>query len=452
MKYSMIESYKDKILKNPLITGTFILTIAGFLTKILGFFYRIFLSHIFMDEGLGIIGLIAPISILAHSIYSAGLQNAITRYVAASYVRDKIKAYQYLFTGLVLSLSLSNMITVMVYRYADVIALHFLHEQQCAPLIRILALSFPLAALHACINGFFYGCKKTLMPALSQLVEQLARVFCVFLLYRYYLITQQQLPIVITSVGLFLGECVSSCFSLLWLFCTSQREHFSFPRATSLLSVTSGISLFQLAWPISLNRLCISFLSTIETTQLPHQLVQYGLSSAQALSMYGIFSGMAFPLIMFPSALTGSASVLLLPTIAELQSQHKTRKLRKLCIAAILLSFLFGVCCLFFFFLCSDFIGKYLFHNESAGMQIRALSLVCPFLYMSGIMNSILHGLGKTGITFICSLISLSIRLFFVFFIIPILGFYGYLYGIVVSQILLDLLIILALALNIRYN
>ena len=74
----------SKYLHNPLISGTLLLTVAGFLTKIIGFFYRIFLSRVFQDEGLGIIGLIAPVSMLVHSICSAGLQNAITKYVAAS--------------------------------------------------------------------------------------------------------------------------------------------------------------------------------------------------------------------------------------------------------------------------------------------------------------------------------------------------------------------------------
>ena len=37
--------------KNPLITGTLLLTAAGFLSRILGFFYRIFLSRTIGAEG-----------------------------------------------------------------------------------------------------------------------------------------------------------------------------------------------------------------------------------------------------------------------------------------------------------------------------------------------------------------------------------------------------------------
>ena len=58
-----------RYLKNPIVTGTFFLTLAGLITKLIGFFYRIFLSRIFKEEGLGVIGLISPVLILVHSVF-----------------------------------------------------------------------------------------------------------------------------------------------------------------------------------------------------------------------------------------------------------------------------------------------------------------------------------------------------------------------------------------------
>ena len=46
--------------KSTLLTGTLFLTLAGILTRIIGFFYRIFLSRTIGAEGLGIYQLIAP--------------------------------------------------------------------------------------------------------------------------------------------------------------------------------------------------------------------------------------------------------------------------------------------------------------------------------------------------------------------------------------------------------
>ena len=71
-------------LKNPIVTGTLFLTVAGIITKLIGFFYRIFLSRTFNEENLGVFGLIGPVMMLVHAVCASGIQNAITRFVAAS--------------------------------------------------------------------------------------------------------------------------------------------------------------------------------------------------------------------------------------------------------------------------------------------------------------------------------------------------------------------------------
>ena len=47
--------------KHALLKGTFILTATGLLTRVMGFFYRIFLSHTFGEEGVGLYQLIFPV-------------------------------------------------------------------------------------------------------------------------------------------------------------------------------------------------------------------------------------------------------------------------------------------------------------------------------------------------------------------------------------------------------
>lgn len=67
-----------RIKKNTLITGTIILTITGLGSRLIGFFYRIFLSRLFGEENMGIYQLIGPVMALVFSLSAAGLQNAIS--------------------------------------------------------------------------------------------------------------------------------------------------------------------------------------------------------------------------------------------------------------------------------------------------------------------------------------------------------------------------------------
>ncbi len=441
-----INARVGKLTKSPIIIGAAFLTLSGLISKLIGFFYRIFLSRIFQEEGLGIIGLVSPVLALVHSVCSAGIQNAITRYVAAAGNERKRNALGYLVAGVAMSVSLSFILAWVVFANANYIALNIIGDRRCTALLRISALSFPLSTLHSCINGYFYGQKKASIPAAAMLVEQLTRVLCVWLLYRFTLNVGANVSISFVCIGMLAGEFVSSVFSCIFLA-------FSSPNNTKpeICRDMYG-EIISLAAPISLNRVCVSFISAIETLQIPRQLIKSGLSSSEALSVYGVFSGMAFPLIMFPSALTGAVSSLLLPSVSEAQTAGNTSRIKKLTYVTFIFGAALGIGCLLFFLLFADLLGQYLFDSSIAAAQIRALSFACPFMYISGALCSILHGLGKPGITFIFNLVSILLRLAFVLAAIPRLGFAGYIYGIIISQILFDLLIILALRRYFIYN
>lgn len=438
-----------KYLKSPIITGTFFLTAAGLITKLIGFFYRIFLSRIFKEEGLGIIGLVSPVIVLAHSIFAAGIQNAITRFVAASKKEKTAEAYGFLFTGIAISIFLSGITTYVVFSQAPFIAANIIGERRCTPLLRISALSFPLATIHSCLNGFFYGQKRASIPAVSIIIEQIVRVLTVYFLYNITVRVGANVSLSYICLGMLAGEFCSAIFSCCMLAFSRKNQVFSLHES---FSRHKGMSIVSLALPISLNRICISLISTLETIQLPKKLMDSGLTSSDALSVYGVFSGMALPLIMFPSAITGSVSSLLLPSVSEAQSQGDTRRIRKFIYLTIGFCFLLGIFFLLFFSVFANLLGTLLFDSPIAASQISALSLVCPFLYLSGTLCSILNGLGKTGTTFVLNISSILLRLGFVYFVVPLTGFSGYIYGILCSQIVFDFLIILALKRYLSYN
>ena len=58
--------------KKLFIKGTLLLTFAGLLSRLMGFFYRIFLSHTIGAHGLGIFQLILPLQILLVSLQLCG--------------------------------------------------------------------------------------------------------------------------------------------------------------------------------------------------------------------------------------------------------------------------------------------------------------------------------------------------------------------------------------------
>ena len=101
---------------------------------------------------------------------------------------------------------------------------------------------------------------------------------------------------------------------------------------------------------------------------------------------------------------------------------------------------LLGFGCTALFLLLGRPAGRLLFHSELAGSFILTLSFICPFMYIASTLGSILNGLGKTAQTFLYSVVSLLLRLLFVFIAIPHYGIKGYLWGMLASQMLQTLL------------
>lgn len=428
-----------------MVTGTAILTLTGLISRFIGFFYRIFLSNVFGAEGMGIYQLISPVLALSFSLTVSGIQTAISKYVAGeTATRDYKASFRTLWAGFLLAMALSVTCTLYIYAGADHIARVFLMEERTAPLLRIIALSIPMATVHSCINGYFYGIRKTAVPAFSQLSEQVCRVGSVYLIY--FICQKHGLTPTISFavVGLVIGESASMIVSVVAILARAHqvfpaRAHISVQRPfSSVINVYRRITgqLLQLAVPLSANRLVLNLLQSVEAIYIPNRLMTYGLSNADALSVYGVLSGMSLPLILFPSAITNSISVLLLPIVAEADLNGNHTAVRRAIFTSIRCCLLLGFGCTAMFLLFGRLAGRLLFHSELAGSFILTLSFICPFMYIASTLNSILNGLGKTIQTFLFSVVSLLLRLLFVFFAIPVYGIKGYLWGILASQIL----------------
>lgn len=425
----------------PIVTGTAVLTLASLITRLIGFFYRMFLSSNFGEEGMGIYQLTSPVLALSYAFCISGFQTAISKYVAAKEGLEQHRSANYtLFLGLIFSLFLSIPCTILIYINADWIGEILLSEIRTAPLIRIIALSIPLSCIHSCLNGYFLGRKKAAVSAFTQLLEQIARVLSVFIICHVLTANGKTPPLSVAATGLFIGEGTSTLLSVL-LFTISVhniRSNTQIPFRAEISELT--VNIIKMATIINLNRIIVNLFASIETILLPGSLEKYGLSSSEALSLYGVLCGMVLPLLLFPNALTGSISVMLLPTISEANEKNQTERIRSITNKTFLFCFGLGLICMFFFLFTGKFLGQMMFHSEIAGEYIIKLSFICPLLYLSSALNSILNGKGKTLQCLITQVTGLSIRIVFLWFLIPAYGINAYIIGLIASQFLSTIL------------
>lgn len=415
--------------------GTLLLTGAGFVTKIIGFIYRIFLSQTIGAEGMGVYQLIFPIHTLCFALSVGGIQTAVSRFTAArASLKDEQGARDIFVLSGALSTAIALIVSLALYHNASWFALHILLEERCTSLLKLMAVSIPMGTLHSCISGYYFAKKNMAIPAASQLLEQCARVgvsYGVFLI-----LTEQGLPVtpMLAVAGLVGGELISMVFSLIMILWDYQKQGYRLRNFRSPKKTLKEILAFS--FPLTCSRLLVNVLHSMESVLIPGHLRLYGLDNGSALSVYGVLTGMALPLILFPSAMTNAVSAVLLPSVAEQQATGNHPAIRRAILLSVKYCLILGFLSTAFFFFAGDFLGLVLFKNEFAATFIKILAFICPCLYLSGTLGGILNGLGAANQSFILNTLGLGIRIAFVFFIIPEYGIRGYLWGLIVSELL----------------
>ncbi len=415
-----------------LIKGTFILTITGLITKIIGFIYKIYLSNVLDAGTLGIYQLVFPVFGICFTMFAAGIQTSISQMVAGK--KDNLSYIKkIMFYSIILSVCIAFSLSCLIYFASDIISVCILGESRCAPALRMLSFAFPVCAVSSCINGCYYGLHKTSVPAVSQLLEQISRVAFVYIIANGISGGNVMIMCITAVTGIAVGEGVSMLYSVIMILI--YFKHAGKDKNKCMDNQKSHIlsPLLKLSIPLTANKLLVSLLHGMETILIPAMLKKYGMEPEKALGVYGVLTGMAMPFILFPSTITNSLSVLLLPVVSE--ASTKNRGVKRISSVCIISSALLGILSTVLFFFFGADMGSLVFKNQAVGLFIEILAFLCPFLFTATTLASIINGLGYTHITFIITVIGLSIRILLTIKLVPMQGISGYLISLLVSQL-----------------
>jgi stage V sporulation protein B len=156
---------------------------AGILTRILGFAYRMPLTHLIGDEGNGINAIGFDVYMFFLVMSSAGLPVAISKMVSErNAVGRPDEAHRVFRTALIVAAVLGLISSLMIF-FGSRFIVSFLDERSYYALVVLTPTVF-IVAIMAVFRGYFQGMQNAAPTALSQLIEQLLNaIFSVFLAY-----------------------------------------------------------------------------------------------------------------------------------------------------------------------------------------------------------------------------------------------------------------------------
>lgn len=411
-----------------------VLTFTGFLVKAIGFVYRIFIANSIGSEGLGLYQLVTPIYSLLVLVLSAGISIAVSRFVAeemAKRVEGRGMRIASVSAGLVMIAGV--VVCSVLLLNLDTMVLGFTGDARTrSSLIWILALVPPIAAASA-YKGYFYGRQEMLPNAVGQILEQVAKLVFVLLLFDSFKGKGMESMCLLAVIAMLVGECVN-VLAVFVAFLISRAK-----RRNSAYAVKEKGTLRKIcktALPISLNRFILSIIGAVENIMIPQCLVLFGLTFQESLKVLGRLSGMAAPLVFFPSMLPGALATALVPAIASAVASKQYNVANRQISQSIRLTLIMGLIFTSFFACCSHEIADLIYPGENVGGVLYILAFSGVFLYLQQTMLGILNGLAQETAILVNTFLGSVLRLLIIWFAIPLWGVDAYIYALIVGSAL----------------
>ena len=243
----------------------------------------------------------------------------------------------------------------------------------------------------------------------------------------------------------------SEIASFLFTYYLLQKDNY-FSKSYRFFSNSYTPRLLRISLPVAFTSYIKSGLSTLKQILIPISLEKSGLGCSLALSNYGIVSGMAMPIIMFPSVFINCFANLLVPEFARYYVKKDSKRITQMSTFILVTTLAFSIfVCIVIFFLAEP-ICQALYKQSDISQYVEMLSFLIPCIYLDLVIDNILKGLdAQVSVVFI-NIADCLITISFIYFIVPLLGFWGYILSIFVSEIFNVVISLLRLLILIHKN
>lgn len=429
-------------LKESFFRGALILGCGSLASRILGFVYRIYIVRQIGAEGIGLYEMVFPIITFILVLTTAGIPVALAKVIASDLAKNNFKKVRMTVRVAFFLLTFSGILF-------PAILLHnapWLFPKICADPRAYWAFKAMIPALFfvsisSVFRGYYQGINFMVPNALGQLIEQVTRVIVGLALVSWLLPYGIEFGAAGLALAVVAGEGVG-LFVLLVYYIGHSPKNMADKMETEPQAKIIIQQLLILAAPVTMSRIISSLMLSIKAIMIPNRLQVAGATLEQATQAYGSFSGMAMSLLSFPTVITSSLSMVLLPAIATAIANSEFGQLELRINQGIKLTILIALPFAVWFFLLPDVLTETFFRNSEAGISLKILALGCVFLYLQQATAGMLYGLGEMKTIFINSLVGNSIALIITYSLtgIPALGIRGAAIGLVVGATIICLM------------
>lgn len=335
---------KDKTMrKSTFVKGAFITTLGIVISKILGIVYVIPFNAVIGDKGGALYGYAYTIYLFFMSLSSAGIPLAISKiiseYQTLGYHNIKQRAF---FIGKRIALLLGFVCFLIIVIFAPFLAKAILGDvtggntvEDVTFVIRVIGTAILIVPLLSIYRGYFEGHRFMSPSSISQVVEQIVRVFIIifgsFMAIKVFKLSLS------SAVGIALfGATAGAISAYLYLFFKRAKNKEKFNEKIRLVNeplVSDKIILKKIviyAVPFIMIDLFKSLYNYVDMVTVVKGLVNYaGYTAKDAEIIYGMLSTWGAKFNMIILSISTGVVVSLIPNLAESVVKKKQNDVNK---------------------------------------------------------------------------------------------------------------------------
>ncbi len=414
------------------IINSIVVVTATLILKTIFVSFNVYVSNEIGLAGMGLMELIMSVFSFSVIVACSGIGLGSTRLVAEELAKNAHRGIIYAMRNCFIYSTLFGVLTGLVLFFgADFIGTVLLGDERTVKCLPILALSLPFYSAQCVIYGYFNAVRKSFITSIAQLFEVGFRIAMTV----YFLKTSIEFGIEETCLGLMKASTLSEVFAfsimiILYLFDVKKY------RKGNEFGANLKQRMLKISLPVAFSSYLCSALFSIRNIMIPMGLVKYGLSRDDALSQFGVISGMVVPLILFPAAFLSTFSSLIIPEITEAYKLNNQKKIDTMVTKVFQVTLIFTIGIIGIFLKYSSELGMVVYKNINIGFYIKVLTPLALIAYLDGITDAMLKGLDKQVNSMFYNIFDSTFSIILVFFMLPKFGLNGLLLVMFASKLL----------------
>ena len=421
--------------KRAFYQNTALMTACSLLLRLFGILFRILVSNRIGAEGMGLYQLVCSVYILGTTFAASGLTTAITRMVAQRLTTQEHHSVNRIMRlGYRISVLVGSGSALILYFIAPLVG-QWCGDERIVQAVSICGIALPFIGVSSCIKGYYLARRNAWQPCLSQILEQGVRIGSIL----WLLATAWDGSLTQACTIIIAGDALSETAACLYLLRCYRRDR-THVTLSALPEDTPTVShlrpLLEIALPLTAGRYLTAALRTTENIIVPSRLSIYTRSDALALAQFGAVKGMALPLIFFPSALLMTVSGLLIPELSDAHAMRQQKQVTRLTEIALHVTLLGAFLIGGLFTVCGQSIGLALYGDPTVGLILRILGPLTPIMYLDSVVTGMLKGLGQQMHSLWFSVADSVVRILLIYLLLPYYGLMGFLFVMLVSNLL----------------